>query len=128
MGRKERRKNPRIQIYDPISFLSVDSDGKMLQHNVAVVRNVGKTGIRIEAFQPINATHIALMFFDLDQNQIEVSGEVIYCERNDCGHYNVGINLASSASENRQFVKALVKSYHYHKNKTHLSIAPGILN
>ncbi len=47
MGNEERRKYPRIQIFDPISYLSLDSDGGMLQQNVAVVRNVSQTGIQI---------------------------------------------------------------------------------
>ncbi len=128
MGLAERRKNPRVQICDPISYLSLDPDEKMFQHNIAVVRNVSQTGIRIETFQAISATHITLMFFDLNTNQMEVRGEVIYCERNDCGQYNVGINLTGSSNENRLFVKALVKFYHYQKKKSHMAISPGIQN
>ena len=35
MGNEERRKYPRIQIFDPISYLSLDSDGKTVLQNVA---------------------------------------------------------------------------------------------
>jgi hypothetical protein len=89
---------------------------------------VSQTGILLETFLAINSEKIELMFFDLDQNQIEVMGDVIYCAKNDCGLYNVGIHLAGTASENRQFVKALVKSYHYQKKKSHLDISPGLQN
>ena len=115
MGKKERRKYSRVQIFDPISYLSEDSNGRILGQNVAVVRNVSQTGIQIEAFQAISADHISLMFFDLVDHQIEVKGKVIYCTRNDSGQYNIGINFIGTTAQNLRFVKALVKSYHYQK-------------
>ncbi|MGD9282619.1 MAG: PilZ domain-containing protein [Desulfobacterales bacterium] len=128
MQRKERRKNPRVRICDPIAFLSMDSDVKASHHNVAIVFDVSKSGIRIETFQPISSEDIILMFFDLDQKQIEVRGAVIYCAKNDCGLYNVGINLAGTDGQNMDFVKALVKSYHYTKNTSHLPIISDLKN
>ncbi|MGD9055680.1 MAG: PilZ domain-containing protein [Desulfobacterales bacterium] len=128
MRQTERRKSPRVPICDPIAFLSLDSNSRSSLHNVAMVRDVSKTGIRIETFQAISSEDIILVFFDLDKKQMEVWGAVIYCVKNDCGLYNVGINLAGTFSENREFVKALVKSYHYMKKKSHLSISPGLQN
>lgn len=128
MERKERRKHSRVQIFDPISYLGKDSTGKVLGYNVAVVRNVSQTGIQIETFHAIEADNISLMFFDLSGKEIEVKGEVIYCTKNDSGQYHIGIRFAGTAAENLQFVKALVKSYHYQKEKSRLVISPGIQN
>jgi hypothetical protein len=128
MGEKERRKYSRVQIFDPISYLSKDSKGRVIGYNIAVVRNVSQTGIQIETFQAISADNIALMFFDLANKEIEIKGEVIYCTNNDAGQYNIGIRLVGTAAENLQFIKALVKSYHYQKEKSRLVITPGILN
>jgi hypothetical protein len=128
MGEKERRKYSRVQIYDPISYLSKDSKGKVLGYNIAVVRNVSQTGIQIETSQPISSDNISLMFFDLGNKEIEIKGEVVYCTKNNSGQYNIGIHLAGTAAENLQFIKALVKSYHYKKEESRLVISPGILN
>ncbi len=128
MRKEERRKYSRVQIYDPISYLSVDSDGEILEQNIAVVRNVSQSGIQIETFRVIRSEYISLMFFDLAQNKIEVKGEVIYCEKNDSGQYNIGINFVGKAKESLQFIKALVKSYHYQKEKSYMAISPGIQN
>jgi hypothetical protein len=128
MGKNERRKYPRVQIMDPISYLSLDSDGEILEQNIAVVRNVSQTGIQIESFLKVNSKYLSLMFFDLDKHQIEVKGEVIYCKRNESGQFNIGINFVETSDENLQFVKALVKSYHYQKDKSHMVISPGIQN
>lgn len=128
MREEERRKYSRVQIFDPISYLSKDSKGKVIGYNIAVVRNVSQTGIQIETFQEISSDNVSLMFFDLTNKEIEIKGEVIYCTKNDTGQYNIGIRLAGTAAENLQFIKALVKSYHYKKEKSRLVISPGILN
>ena len=128
MVKEERRRYSRVQIYDPISYLSVDVDGEVLEQNVAVVRNVSQTGVQIESFLPIRSEYISLMFFDMDQKPIEVKGEVIYSERNDSDQYNIGISFIGKNKETLQFVKALVKSYHYQKEKSSMVISPGIQN
>ena len=103
-------------------------DGEVLEQNVAVVRNVSQTGVQIESFLPIRSEYISLMFFDMDQKPIEVKGEVIYSERNDSDQYNIGISFIGKNKETLQFVKALVKSYHYQKEKSSMVISPGIQN
>ena len=128
MENKERRKNPRVQIFDPITYLISNADGDALEQNIAVVRNVSKTGIQIETFRAIHSKDISLMFFDLSQKQIEVKGEVVYCRKKEAGQYHIGINFVGKAEENLHFVKALVKSYHYQKERSHLVISPGIQN
>jgi len=128
MGNEERRKYPRVQIFDPISYLSLDSDGETIHQNVAVVRNVSRTGIQIEAFLEIRSKKLSLMFFDLNKNQIEVKGKVVYCKRNKSGQFSIGIHFIGNEAENLRFVRALVKSYHYQKEKSCLVISPGIQN
>jgi hypothetical protein len=125
---KERRKYQRVQIFDPISYLSVDSAAGMIHQNVAVVRNVSQTGIQIESFLEIRSKELSLMIFDLHKHQIEVEGKVVYCKRNESGQFSTGIHLIGSEAENLRFVRALVKSYHYQKEKSCLVISPGLQN
>ncbi len=128
MGNEERRKYPRIQIFDPISYLSLGPDGKTIHQNVAVVRDVSQTGIQMEAFVEVKSKKLSLMLFDMYKNQIEVKGKVVYCRKNESGQFSIGINLIGTEAENLRFVKALVKSYHYQKEKSRLAISPGIQN
>lgn len=128
MGNTERRKYPRVQIFDPISYLSLDSDSEIIHQNVAVVRDVSQTGIQMEAFLEVKSKKLSLMFFDMHKNQIEVKGKVVYCRRNESGQFSIGIQFIGNETENLRFVKALVKSYHYQKEKSRLAISPGIQN
>ena len=128
MGNEERRKHPRVQIFDPISYLSVDSGDGRIHQNVAVVRNVSQTGIQIESFMEIRSKKLSLMFFDMHKHQIEVEGQVVYCRKNESGQFNIGVRLIGREEENLRFVRALVKSYHYQKEKSYLVISPGLQN
>lgn len=128
MGNTERRKYPRVQIFDPISYLSLDSDSETIHQNVAVVRDVSQTGIQMEAFLEVKSKKLSLMFFDMHKNQIEIKGKVVYCRRNKSGQFSIGIQFIGNEAENLRFVKALVRSYHYQKEKSHLAISPGIQN
>ncbi|MGW8302121.1 MAG: PilZ domain-containing protein [Desulfobacterales bacterium] len=128
MGNTERRKYPRVQIFDPISYLSLDSDSEIIHQNVAVVRDVSQTGIQMEAFLEVKSKKLSLMFFDMHKNQIEVKGKVVYCRKNESGQFSIGIQFIGNEAENLRFVKALVKSYHYQKEKSRLAISPGIQN
>jgi len=128
MGNADRRKYPRVQIFDPISYLSLDAEGEIIQQNVAVVRNVSQSGIQMESLLEIKSKKLSLMFFDMNKNQIEVKGKVVYCRRNETDQFSIGIHFLGSEAENLRFVKALVKSYHYQKEKSRLVISPGLQN
>ena len=65
MDKNNRRKYPRIQIYDPISYLSLDHHGNIQDQNIAVARDVSRGGIGIITTHKIKSAHVLLMFVDL---------------------------------------------------------------
>jgi hypothetical protein len=128
MKNEDRRKYPRVQICDPITYLCQDSRGNILEQNVGIARNVSQNGIQIETYHMIQSEYALLMFLDLEQNHMEIEGKITYCRKIDTSKYKVGISLQGSEDENIEFVKALVRYYHYQKEKSHLQISPTIPN
>jgi hypothetical protein len=123
---KERRKYQRVQIYDPIAYLSVDSNGNLLSEAVGVARNVSQDGIQIETYCQIESEEALLLFVDLEKNSIEIRGKVIYCVKTESGKFQIGISLHGTHPEKIQFVKELVRSYHHHKEASRLGISQSI--
>ena len=82
MGKKERRRHPRVDIDDPISYLCVDSDGQQFAQNMGIARNVSQSGIFIETFAVVETEYIVLAFADLDNNITEIKGKVVYSQGN----------------------------------------------
>lgn len=117
MEKIERRKHPRVEVFDPISYLCIDSKGNLSDQNIAVALNVSQNGIQIESFFEIHSEYVMLRFADLDKSTIEIRGKVIYCTKNESGIFKIGIRLQGTQDENVIFVKKLIKFYYHNKQK-----------
>ena len=122
----EKRKHPRVQVYSPISYLCEDSSGNILEQNMGVARDVSLAGMQIETFQMIQSKYIVLMFSDFKQKILEARGEIAYCKKIGAGKYRIGIKFQGTTQANLNFLRALVKSYHYQKETARESISPAV--
>ena len=128
MGKEERRKHPRVEIYSPISYLCENSKDDIPEQNMGVVRNVSQSGIQIETFQEIQSEFVTIIFLGSDRTQVKARGKVVYCRRSNSGQFNIGIKFQETAERNIWLIRALVRSYHYSKDKSRLKISPAIPN
>ena len=126
MAKEERRKYPRVEIYSPISYICKDSKGDIKEKNMGVVRNVSQSGIQIETGQEIQSEFVTLIFLGSDKNQVKAEGKVIYRRRGNSGQFIIGIKFKETAERNIWLIRALVRSYHYNKDKTRSEIQPKI--
>jgi hypothetical protein len=123
MERPERRKHPRVQIYDPISYVGIGSQGIHVGQNIGVARDVSVSGIKIESICDIKAKKIVLNFVDIERDFSEIPGKVIYSRKNKAGNFEIGIHLQGKHKENIEFTKKLVRHYHYSKQSSCLVAA-----
>jgi hypothetical protein len=117
MAAQERRKYPRVPICDPISYISIDSDGNHLSQNLGAVLNASQTGIKIETYEVLESDLALISFVDLEKKMVEITGKVVYCKQIQSGKFESGISLQGSAEAKIQFIKKLVRSYHYTKKE-----------
>lgn len=126
MVKLDKRKYPRVQIHNCISYSCLDSKNNLLDSNTGFVRNVSQNGICTETVCNIKSVYVILMFIDMEGNHTEIKGKVVYCRKADSGKFKTGIRFAGTEFENRLFVKRIVKSYHYQKGKPRL-VNSGII-
>ena len=119
----DRRKYPRVQIYDPISYTGVDLEGNLMGQHAGTTKDISQHGIKIESVCDISSKYVVLTFIDLEQKLNEIMGKVVYCKKNDSGNFDVGICLQGKQQENIDFTKKLVRHYHYKKEKSRLIMA-----
>jgi len=115
MSTTERRKYPRVPICDPISYISIDSEGNYLGQNLGAVQDASQNGIKIETFNFIDSEFALFSFVDLEKKLVEIKGRVVYCRQKQSGKFESGVSLQGTSAENIQFIKKLVRSYHYTK-------------
>jgi hypothetical protein len=82
---------------------------------MGVAIDISQSGIQLETDRIIYAEHILLMFFDYQSNYIATKGQVVYSNMDKSGKFRTGIKFDGNEEENLQFVKKLLKSYHYQK-------------
>ena len=116
MATSERREYPRVRICDPISYSCLDSEGNILCQNMGAVQNASQNGIKLETSEAIDSEFATLTFVDLEKNLVEIKSRVVYCRQKKSGKFESGISLQGTSEEKIQFIKKLVRSYHYTKN------------
>ena len=120
---KNRRKHHRVDIFNPIAYSGIDSDGKILVQNISVALNASNNGIMIKSFSEVKTEKIRLRFINVDQKMIETKGRVIYCTQKKSGIFQIGVRLLGTDYENLRFVMQLVRFYDLKKEKSR----PGIV-
>lgn len=111
----EKRKRSRVSISVPVSCMPVDSKGKHLGCNRGIVKNVSQTGLKLESEKNASSDRLRLTFTDSDNNTAEITGKVLFSQKNPSGTYQIGVELQGDRPDIIRFVSNLVRLYHYTK-------------
>ena len=82
---------------------------------MGVVLDVSQNGLLIESLQPVESTNLSLMASTQKKSLIKIEGKVAQCRKAESGKFRTGVMLQGTHEENVQFVKELIRAYHYQK-------------
>ena len=105
----------RVRINKGLSYNGLDADRNVIDRYMGVALNISQNGIQLETDLMITTELILLMFFDYNSQYIATKGKVVYSNKDASGKFKTGIQLQGTKEENLQFVKKLLKTYHYLK-------------
>jgi hypothetical protein len=105
----------RVTINKGLSYNGLDANRNVIERYRGVALNISQNGIQLETDRIIYTQHILLMFFDYQSNYIGTQGKVVYSNKDKSGKFRAGIQLQGTKGENLQFVKKLLRTYHYQK-------------
>ena len=117
MSEMERRIYPRVKTCNLISYMAIKENGAITDLGMGRALNISQNGIFLETPRLVFSDYISLMSVDLDNNLIEIKGEVIYSGINRSGMVGNGIRLQGEHHENIQFATRLIKVFHIRKNE-----------
>jgi len=124
MTQIEKRKYPRVKIFNTISYVGLDENGTVLEQNIGVVLDISQSGILIESIQEVESAYLSLMASDQKNRLIEIKGKIAYCRKTESGKFRIGITLQGTQDDIIRFVKELIRVYHYRKKYHPDSIIP----
>jgi hypothetical protein len=105
----------RVAINKGLSYNGLDSNLNVIERYMGVGLNISQNGIQLETDRMIYTEQILLMFFDYQSNYISTKGKVVYSNKDESGKFKTGIHFQGTKEENLQFVRRLLKTYHYQK-------------
>ena len=116
MSSIEKRKHPRVKIHNLISYVCLDEDGKPIKNLMGTALDVSQGGLLLETTHQIEPGDVILITTDYKDRLIEINGKAAYCREIGDGKFYVGISLQGSHNENIQFVRSMIRAYHYRKS------------
>lgn len=109
MTNNNRRQNSRIKSINLISFVGMGADNQSEIQGICKSLNISQSGILIESLDQINSRFVSLLSTDMDNNLTEISGRVVYSEKDPFGKFRTGIKFTGNQTQIKQFVVNLVR-------------------
>ena len=97
--------------------MAIGENGEISDLGMGRALNISQNGIFLETPRLLFSEYISLMSVDLDNNLIEIKGQVMYSGINRSGMIGNGIRLQGEHHENVQFATRLIKVFHIRKNR-----------
>jgi hypothetical protein len=113
----EHRKHPRVETCNLISYLMIRANGEIADQGMGRALNISQGGILLETTRLILSEHISLMSVDLDNNLIEIKGNVVYSKDNGFGMIKNGVRFQGNHDDMIQFAAKLIKVFHFRKHE-----------
>ena len=110
MPETEKRKFPRIESQNVISYICTDEDDNQLGEGVGETINISQGGVLLKTPLPIESEYIQLTTIDWENNTIDIKGKVAHSQRDESGKFATGIRFLGTQEEKIQIVKCLVKT------------------
>ncbi len=105
----ERRKHPRVETNNLVSYVCIDDSGNEIDEGMGGAIDISLGGILIETHDPIESQDILLMAVGIKDELIDIKGKVVYCRAEDSGMFRTGIQFLETNEKIRLFVMNLIK-------------------
>lgn len=107
----ERRKHPRVETNNPVSYICMDDNGNPIKEGVGRAVNISQGGILIEAHHAFEWQDILLLGIDIDNKSNRIKGKVVYCNPVDSRVFRTGIEFLEINEKILSFVINLLKTH-----------------
>ena len=105
----DNRIHPRVKTNNKVSYVTIDDGGNEIEAGLGQIRDVSLGGILIETIRPIGSHNILLTASGIDDETLNMKGDVVYCKLEGSGTFRTGIKFLEAKEDIRLFVTNLLK-------------------
>ncbi|MGD8387217.1 MAG: PilZ domain-containing protein [Desulfobacteraceae bacterium] len=114
---EEKRQYPRIETNNFVSYVCVDEEGNEIAEGYGTTRDLSQGGVKLETREPLESPYVMLLAIDLNEQLLEIRGNVVYTEEVEKGRFFIGIRFVDTEDKQREVVLNFVKSHVYLRNR-----------
>ena len=107
----EKRKHPRVNINNLISYRCMDDSGNQTKEGRGKSINISQGGILIETHDPFEWQDIIRLLIDIEDESVNIKGKVVYCNAANFGKFRTGIQFLETNEKIVSFVIKLLETY-----------------
>jgi c-di-GMP-binding flagellar brake protein YcgR len=108
---KERRKHPRVETNNLISYACINDSGRQTKKGRGKAINICQGGIQIETQNPLESDDILLLAIAIEDELTTIKGKAVYCAPAESGKFRTGIQFLETNEKIVSFVTNLLKTY-----------------
>ncbi|RLC31977.1 MAG: hypothetical protein DRH37_01750 [Deltaproteobacteria bacterium] len=121
----EKRKHQRVSTLNLLSYVCVDEQGNPLEQGMGRTLDISEGGILMETHVRIESKYIVLMAVGIEDELIDIKGEVVYSRKAKSGMFESGVRFLEKNEKMIQIVRDLVKTFNQEKTDREFTTALG---
>ena len=110
MTSKEQRKAVRINSLN-LSYIGIDENNVTVKQAMGRTLNVSENGILLETHFPIDSKQIVSIALALEDDLIDMKGEVVYSRQGQEDKFETGIKFIEVKEASQQILKKYIQAF-----------------
>jgi hypothetical protein len=113
----DNRKHTRVETNIKASYVIIDDRGNKIEKGLGKILDISLGGVLLETIKPIGLHNILLTTSGIDDETLNMKGDVAYCKMEDSRTFRTGIKFLEHIEDIQLFVKSLLKIYSKQKTQ-----------
>jgi len=110
MTSREQRKAVRINSLN-LSYIGIDENNVTVKQAMGRTLNVSENGILLETHFPIDSKQIVSLSLALEDDLIDMKGEVVYSRPGEDDKYETGVKFVEITEASQQILKKYIQVF-----------------
>jgi hypothetical protein len=119
MAVKDKRKSPRIDSLNLISYVVYDESGNAIRQGMGRTLNISKTGICLDTYRALSRRQKVSLSIGLKDNLVDIVGIVVHVRKRKNGRFDNGIDFVDMDQRQQSVLSHFLTAYHQLKDATH---------
>ena len=111
----EKRLHPRIDSLSLLSYVGRNENGVVVEQGMGRTLNVNEGGILLETHAPIDPHYDVFLAIGLEDELIEVNGNVVHQSVDENGNFKTGIRFTKTEADILRILRKFIKAFEKQK-------------